>query len=207
MHIRQLADVNGWVLPTLLPIASGKKPKNGRSLVKIGRGNKSWRSQCELYRTRVRKPMVGRENHRRKSIRIPTHRTQFGLLQQCCTRKTYVPAKPTRNPLAMYTSPLLFGLALAPLATSMPIEQRACTGPNINAATIALIKEFEGFVAAPAPDPIGLPTVGYGHLCQTSGCGEVPYPFPLTKSTATQLLLSDVKVSSCASVHRLSTNR
>ncbi|PVI03779.1 glycoside hydrolase family 24 protein [Periconia macrospinosa] len=93
----------------------------------------------------------------------------------------------------MYAGFLLFSLALASLATSSPIEQRACTGPNINAATIALIKEFEGFVASPEPDPIGLPTVGYGHLCQTQGCGEVPYSFPLTETTATQLLLSDVK--------------
>ncbi|CAO2653442.1 Nn.00g028530.m01.CDS01 [Neocucurbitaria sp. VM-36] len=79
-------------------------------------------------------------------------------------------------------------------ATSSPLHQtRQCTGPNVNAATISLIKEFEGFVASPAPDPIGLPTVGYGHLCQTSGCAEVPYAFPLTESTASQLLASDLK--------------
>ncbi|KAF2112309.1 family 24 glycoside hydrolase [Lophiotrema nucula] len=78
-------------------------------------------------------------------------------------------------------------------AFASPVESRACTGPNVNAATISLIKEFEGFVASPEPDPIGLPTVGYGHLCQTSGCSEVPYAFPLTTTTASQLLASDLK--------------
>ncbi|KAF2821209.1 family 24 glycoside hydrolase [Ophiobolus disseminans] len=79
------------------------------------------------------------------------------------------------------------------LALASPLQIRQCTGPSVNAATIALIKEFEGFVASPAPDPIGLPTVGYGHLCKTSGCAEVPYSFPLTTGTASQLLAADVK--------------
>jgi lysozyme len=85
---------------------------------------------------------------------------------------------------------------LLPIAVSLssPLHPRACTGPNVNAATVSLIKEFEGFVPSPAPDPIGLPTVGYGHLCQTSGCAEVPYNFPLTTSTASQLLATDLKV-------------
>jgi hypothetical protein len=95
-----------------------------------------------------------------------------------------------------YTKVLAFGFALLSTVSSSPIalEERACTGPNVNAATIALIKEFEGFVASPAPDPIGLPTVGYGHLCKTSGCGEVPYSFPLTQASASQLLAADLKV-------------
>lgn len=65
----------------------------------------------------------------------------------------------------------------------------ACTG--VNAATLSLIKSFEGFVPSPAPDPIGLPTVGYGHLCQTSGCSEAG-PFPLTEARATALLNADI---------------
>ncbi|KAE8447053.1 hypothetical protein EG329_011188 [Mollisiaceae sp. DMI_Dod_QoI] len=68
-----------------------------------------------------------------------------------------------------------------------------CTPPPVNTATISLIKSFEGFVAKPEPDPIGLPTVGYGHLCETKGCSEVPYPFPLTTTTASELLASDLK--------------
>jgi lysozyme len=67
-----------------------------------------------------------------------------------------------------------------------------CGAPAVNTATVDLIKLSEGFVASPSPDPIGLPTVGYGHLCKTSGCGEVPYSFPLTTTTATALLKSDL---------------
>ncbi|KAF2027102.1 family 24 glycoside hydrolase [Setomelanomma holmii] len=88
---------------------------------------------------------------------------------------------------------LLTLLPFLSLAAASPLNARACTGPNVNAATVSLIKEFEGFVASPEPDPIGLPTVGYGHLCQTSGCSEVPYSFPLTTTTASQLLASDLK--------------
>ncbi|CAA7260623.1 unnamed protein product [Cyclocybe aegerita] len=62
-----------------------------------------------------------------------------------------------------------------------------------NAVTLSLIKEFEGFEPAPAPDPIGLPTVGFGHKCQQSGCAEVPFSFPLSQSTATSLLASDAQ--------------
>ncbi|KAJ8464058.1 hypothetical protein ONZ45_g17367 [Pleurotus djamor] len=66
--------------------------------------------------------------------------------------------------------------------------------PAINTATINLIKSFESFVPSPAPDPIGLPTVGYGHLCQTTSCSEAG-PFPLTESRATTLLLADSRVA------------
>jgi GH24 family phage-related lysozyme (muramidase) len=58
---------------------------------------------------------------------------------------------------------------------------------------VTLIKGFEGFVASPSPDPIGLPTVGFGHLCQTTNCGEVPFAFPLTQAEATTLLITDLK--------------
>jgi len=69
---------------------------------------------------------------------------------------------------------------------------------NLNTAGVNLIKKWEGFVAKPAPDPIGLPTVGYGHLCQKKSCSEVKYKFPLTKATAEQLLKDDLpKYSSC----------
>ncbi|EDN08523.1 predicted protein [Histoplasma mississippiense (nom. inval.)] len=76
------------------------------------------------------------------------------------------------------------------LASSI-LEARQCIGPHVNKATLALIKEFEGFVPRPEPDPIGLPTVGYGHLCKTKGCKEVK--FPLSKGTATTLLKKDLR--------------
>lgn len=71
----------------------------------------------------------------------------------------------------------------------------SCAAPAVNAATVSLIKQFEGFVASPIPDPIGLPTVGYGHLCQTTICAEIPFIFPLTEAEATTLLNSDLKTS------------
>ncbi|EKM76049.1 hypothetical protein AGABI1DRAFT_24208, partial [Agaricus bisporus var. burnettii JB137-S8] len=70
---------------------------------------------------------------------------------------------------------------------------RACAPPRVNSATISLIKEFEGFVKSPSPDPIGLPTVGFGHLCKSKGCAEVPYKFPLTEANAGKLLQTDIK--------------
>ncbi|KAF8162698.1 glycoside hydrolase family 24 protein [Crassisporium funariophilum] len=72
------------------------------------------------------------------------------------------------------------------------ISIRGCIAPPVNDASIALIKTFEGFVPTPAPDPIGLPTVGYGHLCKSKGCSEVPYPFPLSQADATNLLHADL---------------
>jgi lysozyme len=69
-----------------------------------------------------------------------------------------------------------------------------CGTPNINQATINLVKEFEGYEPYPYLDPSGYETVGYGHLCQQSGCTEVPYSFPLSESEAAALLQSDMRV-------------
>ncbi|KAF2749334.1 glycoside hydrolase family 24 protein [Sporormia fimetaria CBS 119925] len=91
-----------------------------------------------------------------------------------------------------FPSLLVLGAALVPSVFSSPIVAR-CTGPDVNAATIALIKQFEGFVPNVYKDPVGLPTVGYGHLCKTAGCGEVPYPFPLSEENATKLMKADLK--------------
>ncbi|KAF8149503.1 glycoside hydrolase family 24 protein, partial [Crassisporium funariophilum] len=62
-----------------------------------------------------------------------------------------------------------------------------------NDATIALIKQFEGFVASPKPDPIGLATAGFGHKCVKANCAEVPFSFPLSQATATTLLATDAQ--------------
>jgi hypothetical protein len=68
-----------------------------------------------------------------------------------------------------------------------------CSG--VNQATTKLIESFEGFVPSPKPDPVGLPTVGFGHQCKTKGCSEVPFKFPLTEATAEALLAQDIRVS------------
>jgi len=80
---------------------------------------------------------------------------------------------------------------LAATAVATP-TRRACVGPPINDATVQLIRDSEGFEPSPKPDPVGLPTVGYGHKCQNSGCSEVQFPFPLNEDTGTQLLKSDI---------------
>lgn len=43
-------------------------------------------------------------------------------------------------------------------------------------------------------DPAGLPTVGFGHLCDDPECSEVPYPIPLSEADGEQLLRDDVAV-------------
>lgn len=109
-------------------------------------------------------------------------------------------ANPLPEPFDAELEPEFFDLPFDDAEEDFDLEKRGCVGPDVNTATLNLIKEFEGFVPKPAPDPIGLPTVGYGHLCKTKGCKEVPYKFPLTKKTATKLLKQDLKVnisSSC----------
>ncbi|KAJ7659039.1 lysozyme-like domain-containing protein [Mycena polygramma] len=63
---------------------------------------------------------------------------------------------------------------------------------SINSAVFSALKGFEGFVPSPKPDPVKLPTVGYGHKCVKINCTEVPYPFPLSRVNATLLLQSDI---------------
>ncbi|KAK2759888.1 hypothetical protein FQN54_002622 [Arachnomyces sp. PD_36] len=91
----------------------------------------------------------------------------------------------------MFTKSFILTALVAASASAAPLK-RACDSPAVNDATLELIKEFEGFVESPSPDPIGLPTVGYGHLCQTEGCSEVEFDFPLSEEEATELLATDV---------------
>ncbi|KAJ2386934.1 hypothetical protein GGI05_004232, partial [Coemansia sp. RSA 2603] len=82
-------------------------------------------------------------------------------------------------------------IALSALAlAAVPFCSAGCS--TVNSATVDLIKSFEGFVPSPKPDPIGLPTVGYGHLCKKPKCSEVPYRFPLSSANADALLRSDI---------------
>ncbi|KAF9524121.1 glycoside hydrolase family 24 protein [Crepidotus variabilis] len=111
---------------------------------------------------------------------------------QCCT-KACGSGGTCRFSSSCTTGHTQTGLCPGPSDFACCLPSGSCVAPVVNAATVALIKQYEGFVAKPAPDPIGLPTVGYGHLCQTANCAEVPYPFPLTESTATSLLNTDLK--------------
>jgi len=77
------------------------------------------------------------------------------------------------------------------------VASTACYGPNVNQATVNIIKLSEGLVRYPTPDPIKLSTVGYGHKCLSSGCSEVPYSFPLNDATASALMFSDLRVHHC----------
>ncbi|KAF3912628.1 Lysozyme [Dactylellina cionopaga] len=84
-------------------------------------------------------------------------------------------------------------LALANIVQGAPIlKARACIAPAVNQVTIDLVAEFEGFRANIYTDPAGLPTVGYGHLCQQSGCSEVPFPIPLSEGDGKRLLAQDL---------------
>ncbi|KAK4195900.1 lysozyme-like domain-containing protein [Triangularia verruculosa] len=69
-----------------------------------------------------------------------------------------------------------------------------CSAPKSNQATVDLIAEFEGFVANIYLDPVGLPTVGYGHLCSDSKCSEVraKYSIPLSQANGKKLLAEDM---------------
>ncbi|KAH6907660.1 lysozyme, partial [Coprinopsis sp. MPI-PUGE-AT-0042] len=110
---------------------------------------------------------------------------------QCCT-KSCGSGGTCRFTSTCTSGNIATGLCPGPSNFTCCLPSAGCAPPAVNTATIDLIKLSEGFVASPEPDPIGLPTVGYGHLCQTSGCGEVPYSFPLTTATATALLKSDL---------------
>ncbi|QDS76536.1 hypothetical protein FKW77_006119 [Venturia effusa] len=71
----------------------------------------------------------------------------------------------------------------------------SCGTPTVNAATLTLIKEFEGFSPRPYKDPDGHPTIGVGHLCSSASCSEIPYSIPLSVSDGEKLLQSDLKVA------------
>jgi len=121
---------------------------------------------------------------------------------QCCTYGTCKSGAGKCQPTATCTGTSTAGLCpgASNIQCCTPSSPGSCTPSHVNAATISLIKEFEGFVATPAPDPIGLPTVGYGHLCETTGCAEVPYSFPMTEAQASTLLSTDlVQFEQCIS--------
>jgi GH24 family phage-related lysozyme (muramidase) len=112
-----------------------------------------------------------------------------------------------QNPEAKSTPAPSSSAPPAPTTSAAPPPTQPTTGqtcsanaPTLNDAAVNMIRSFEGFVASPEPDPIGLPTVGFGHKCIRRGCSEVPFSFPLSEFTASQLLQNDAKkFTSCLS--------
>lgn len=84
--------------------------------------------------------------------------------------------------------------------------------PSVQPNIIDFIKSFEGFSATPYKDVAGYPTVGYGHLCSTSGCTELGYTYPITQAQGEELLASDVRqfevcLGNAVSAVRLNANQ
>ena len=67
-----------------------------------------------------------------------------------------------------------------------------------------LAAPFEGCVLKPYHDPVGYPTIGYGHLLSRTPWEDLSQWEPLTQSQADDLLITDLKRFQ-ASVHRLIT--
>nr|GAT53632.1 glycoside hydrolase family 24 protein [Mycena chlorophos] len=98
----------------------------------------------------------------------------------------------TQTATSSLASNVATGTSAASAAAASNTSALTCGGAVPNAATISLIEKFEGFVASPAPDPIGLPTVGFGHKCTSKSCAIPGFSFPLTQDTAVQLLNQDL---------------
>ncbi len=68
--------------------------------------------------------------------------------------------------------------------------------------TIDLIVDFEGWKAAPYNDPVGLCTVGYGHLIDYKRCQDTdldkPYLPDISVSTGRDILGTDVEIAATA---------
>lgn len=88
---------------------------------------------------------------------------------------------------ALLSSAPVMAVPSYPMSSELPAP---CE--HLNMLGMDLIKEFEGFVGSPSADPVGLPTVGYGHLCTEQQCGGVKYAFPMSKATAGLLLKDDI---------------
>lgn len=90
--------------------------------------------------------------------------------------------------------PKTFLAILPALATAVS----ACQGPPVNGNTLNLLKSFEKMAPNAYDDGYGNPTIGYGHVCKTKDCSDVPFPKPLNEDSATKLLQGDLAVSSPA---------
>ncbi|KAJ2241460.1 hypothetical protein GGH97_004276 [Coemansia sp. RSA 475] len=96
-----------------------------------------------------------------------------------------------------FISATLFSV-LAILGTTAISGASAAGCSSINREATDLIKNFGGFVASPNPKSTGQPVIGYGHTCKQKRCSDVPYRFPLTTTSAAELLQKDLQpIISC----------
>ncbi|KAG2415567.1 hypothetical protein HFD88_006758 [Aspergillus terreus] len=78
------------------------------------------------------------------------------------------------------------------LAALPALAAAACSGPDVNEATIKLMKGYESWEADVYDDGYGNPTVGYGHLCDDWSCSDVSYDIPLSESDGEKLFAEDI---------------
>jgi lysozyme len=76
-----------------------------------------------------------------------------------------------------------------------PYAWAACKGPNVNPATLKLLKTLEPLKPS-VSDSYGNPIIGYGHLCTDWSCSDILDSFtqPLSEESASRLLVDDLVV-------------
>ncbi|KAL2800190.1 lysozyme-like domain-containing protein [Aspergillus keveii] len=74
-----------------------------------------------------------------------------------------------------------------------PYAWAACKGPNVNPATLKLLKTLEPLKPS-VSDSYGNPIIGYGHLCTDWSCSDILDSFtqPLSEESASRLLVDDL---------------
>ncbi|KAI9368395.1 lysozyme-like domain-containing protein [Aspergillus egyptiacus] len=76
------------------------------------------------------------------------------------------------------------------LAALPALVAAAC--PDVNDATLDLMKSFEGWEPDVYDDGYGNPTIGYGHLCDDWECSDVSYDIPLSEEDGEALFADDI---------------
>lgn len=75
----------------------------------------------------------------------------------------------------------------------------------VPAEGLALTKRWESFVPVAKPDPIGIPTIGYGSIRWPDGRHVQNGEGPITEERASEMLLDHMHRLACPSVLRLIT--
>lgn len=126
---------------------------------------------------------------------------------QCCKGSSIVPGgSQEQKPLGTYPDDKKPAAEPKPATEPKPAVKPKAAGDDAKAgaagdcktgrlsqAALDFIKKEEGWFDSEYADPVGLPTIGYGHLCEESGCAEVKrkYGLPLVESTTGLKLLAD----------------